>query len=158
MSSRMQPFIETDRFTGSRPLSKVCPACLFCLLMLLGNGAVSADIAVVVHKDSKLERLSKEDVADLFLGKTRQSHDITLTPLDSLDTALRERFYQTVADMSAIRVKAYWSRIVFSGQGRPPQAIPATNISLHLTGEPDKLTYVPTEQVTPEMKIVLSLP
>ena len=75
-------------------------------------------IVVVANKNSPLPQLSQEEVAALFLGKHKSSNGITVTPIDSKDDSLRERFYIAVANMNAIRVKAYWSRIVFSGQTR----------------------------------------
>lgn len=117
-----------------------------------------AAIVVVVRKDSPLVQLSRDEVADLFLGKTRHSNDIPITPFDNKDQALRERFYQAVAEMNSLRVKAYWSRIVFSGQGRPPQEISTSEALAKLSDESGALLYLPADQVAPDMKIVFSMP
>lgn len=130
--------------------------------LILALSSVSAQpsfvIAVVVRKDSPLLQLSRDEVAALFLGKIRHSNDIPLMPFDSQDNDLRERFYQEVAEMSGMRVKAYWSRIVFSGQGRPPREISTSEAHTKLTDEADALIYLPEDQVTPNMKIVFSTP
>lgn len=68
-----------------------------------------ANIVVVAHKDSPLIAMSREEVVDLFLGKYKTSHDIPVRPLDSKDSSLRDRFYSATANMSGMRVKAYWS-------------------------------------------------
>ena len=115
-------------------------------------------IAVVTSKNSPLTPLSREEVADLFLGKNRSSHEIPVKPLDNKDSTLRERFYTAAANMSAIRVKAYWSRIVFSGQGRPPQEIASSEVQATLASERDALTYLPVDQVTGDMKILFRIP
>lgn len=120
--------------------------------------AAAPPIAVVVRKDSPLLQLSRDEVAALFLGKTRHSNDIPLTPFDSKDNALRERFYLALAEMSGLRVKAYWSRIVFSGQGRPPLEIPMSEAGKRLADESGALLYLPADQVAPNMKIVFSMP
>lgn len=117
-----------------------------------------AAIVVVVRKDSPLVQLSRDEVAALFLGKTRHSNDIPITPFDSNDHALRERFYQAVAEMNSLRVKAYWSRIVFSGQGRPPQEISTSEALTKLADKSGALLYLPADQVAPNMKIVFSMP
>ena len=83
----------------------------------------NTNIVVVTHKDSPLTTLSQQEVVDLFLGKFKSSHNVPVKPLDSKDKMLRDRFYSATANMSSMRVKAYWSRIVFSGQGRPPHEI-----------------------------------
>jgi hypothetical protein len=129
-------------------------------LALLGSGVALAEagIVVVARKDSPLAELSREEVAALFLGKRKLSNDVAVTPIDSKDSALRERFYLAVADMNGLRVKAYWSRIVFSGQGRPPREAALAETGALLSGEPGTLTYLPADQVTPDMKIVFSVP
>jgi hypothetical protein len=130
------------------------------VLTLLQSQVVVAEaaIVVVVRKDSPLLQLSRDEVVALFLGKTRRSNDIPLTPFDSKDNALRDRFYLEVAEMSGMRVKAYWSRIVFSGQGRPPQEVSASEARTKLADESDALIYLPADQVAPDMKVVFSMP
>ena len=130
------------------------------MLALLQSQIVVAEaaIVVVVRKDSSLVQLSRDEVAALFLGKTRHSKDIPLTPFDSKDNELRERFYLAVAEMSSMRVKAYWSRIVFSGQGRPPREVSVSEVSAKLMEQSDALIYLPADQVASDMKIVFSMP
>jgi hypothetical protein len=128
-------------------------------LLMYGPLAWSeAAIVVVTGKSSQITQLSQEEVAELFLGKRKHSHDEAITPLDSDDSALRELFYLAVTEMDGMRIKAYWSRIVFSGQGRPPQEASITEASARLINEPGTLMYLPANQVTPEMKVVFSIP
>ncbi len=129
------------------------------LTMARSDIALAEDgIAVVVKKDSPLMQLSRDEVAALFLGKTRYSNDIVVTPFDSKDKELRDRFYMAVAEMTGIRLKAYWSRIVFSGQGRPPQDLSVSEARAKLIDESGALIYLPADQVAPNMKIVYSMP
>lgn len=115
-------------------------------------------IMVVTSKDSRISQLSREEVAELFLGKLKYINDIPVTPIDSIDSALRERFYQAVTEMNSIRVKAYWSRIVFSGQGRPPFEASVAEAYERIKAEQGALTYLSSNQVTPDMKVVFSVP
>lgn len=128
------------------------------LLLALSPVAAEPAIVVVVRQDSPLSQLSRDDVAALFLGKTHRSNDIPLLPFDSKDSDLRERFYQEVAEMSGMRLKAYWSRIVFSGQGRPPRELSTAEARTKLADESDALIYLPEDQITPSMKVVFSTP
>ena len=135
------------------------PVLLLGIALLCGGiSRAESGIVVVAHKDSAVSQLSREEVAALFLGKRKLSNEVSVTPIDSKDGALRERFYLAVADMNGLRVKAYWSRIVFSGQGRPPREAALAEAGALLSGEPGALTYLPADQVTPDMKIVFSVP
>ena len=136
------------------------PACVFLLLPMTINSLAWADTAIVVvtNQQSTLIQLSREEVGDLFLGKQKSVQNVQLTPVDSSDDELREAFYQSVTDMSALRVKAYWSRIVFSGQGRPPKEVSMEEITADLLKKPDLLVYLPKNKVTAHMKVVYSIP
>jgi len=131
--------------------------------LLLHHSAIApaeseTSIVVVVHKDSPLTPISQHEVVDLFLGKYKSSHNVQVKPLDNKDGALRDRFYSAVANMSAMRVKAYWSRIVFSGQGRPPHEISSAEAGSWLTNDTGALTYLPLNQVGDDMKIIFRVP
>ncbi|MGR8929072.1 MAG: hypothetical protein ACU836_00425 [Gammaproteobacteria bacterium] len=115
-------------------------------------------IVVVTHSNSTLTTLSQDEVTALFLGKYKSSHDVLVKPFDNTDSHLRERFYLAIADMSAMRVKAYWSRIVFSGQGRPPKEISPADAATVLANETNALTYLREDQVTDDMKILFKIP
>lgn len=127
---------------------------------LLHGQMASAEtgIVVVARKDSAVPQLSRDEVAGLFLGKRKFDSDVAIVPIDSKDGALRERFYLAVADMNGLRVKAYWSRIVFSGLGRPPREASAAEAGALLSTEPGIVTYLPASQLTANMKIVFTLP
>ena len=134
---------------------------IFLMVWLLYHGQMAmaeASIVVVANKNSLLPRLSQEEVAALFLGKYKSSNGIKVTPIDSTDERLRERFYMDVANMNPIRVKAYWSRIVFSGQGRPPLEVTAAEARTRLAKEQEVLIYLPATQVQQNMKVIFSLP
>jgi hypothetical protein len=129
------------------------------LIALAGPVRADGAVVVVVNRDSGIGAISRDQAADIFLGrKTVVSNNITLSPVDSSDHRLRERFYQSVAGMTTLRVKAYWSRLVFSGQGRPPPELSPQDAGQRIAGEASAVTYLLADQVTPAMKVLLELP
>jgi hypothetical protein len=117
------------------------------VVLIVWTLPVSAEPVVVVTQDgTPVDSLSREEVADLFLGK----RNITvagqeLTPLDVNDDALREAFYQGIAGMSAMRVNAYWARLVFSAQGRPPRKLPLSEAKKLVRSQLGLVTYMPSD-------------
>lgn len=132
---------------------------LVLLLELIGmtDSLCEPPLVVVVRQDSPIGQLRREEVAALFLGKRKTLLDQDVTPLDNHEASWREQFYQAVADMNTIRVKAYWSRIVFSGQGRPPQELATSEALTRLANDPGVLIYLPVNQVGSSMKIVFKI-
>jgi len=81
----------------------------------------------------------------------------TLTPVDVADEVVRDAFYRGVADMSAVRVNAYWARLVFSAQGRPPRKLPIDKAKMLVASQLGAVTYLPLDDVG-RLKILLALP
>lgn len=136
-------------------------------LMLLRLALLLPMIAAPAHADSVIvvsdagvpvTALSREDVADLFLGKRQITVEgLSLTPVDVDDDELRAAFYQGVADMSGIRVNAYWSRLVFSAQGRPPRKVALDVARSLIKSQPGVVTYLPDGDAD-GLRILLRLP
>jgi hypothetical protein len=62
---------------------------------------------------------------DLFMGRTRAFANGEFTTMLDLprDHPRRADFYQALTGMNAAQVTSYWSRLMFSGQVMPPQAL-----------------------------------
>jgi hypothetical protein len=120
--------------------------------------AWAESIAVVTKDDTVLTSLTRQEVSDLFLGKRKLVvAGIPLTPVDVADEALREAFYQGVAEMSASRVNAYWARLVFSAQGRPPRKLSLVEAKSLAKKHVGVVTYLPADTAG-GFKILLRLP
>jgi ABC-type phosphate transport system substrate-binding protein len=93
-------------------------------LSLVTNEAI-ADVVVVVSSKSPLTTLSKSQIADMFFGKAgRLSSGVQPVPIDQAEgSTARDEFYLKVADKSAAQMKAYWSKLIFTGRGQPPQVV-----------------------------------
>jgi ABC-type phosphate transport system substrate-binding protein len=100
-------------------------AALFALGMTLGGEAALADVVAVVSAKSAITSLTADQVADIFLGRvSRFPNGLLAVPIDLRDGAPeRDRFYARIAGKSPAQVKAYWSKIIFTGRGQPPKAV-----------------------------------
>ena len=84
-----------------------------------------SDVVVVVSAKSPIMALSRSQLIDTFLGKVSRYPDGTQAmPLDLAEgSSARDEFYSRLADKSAAQIKAYWSKIIFTGRGRPPPTV-----------------------------------
>ena len=96
---------------------------VFASLLLVVSSA-QADIAVIVHPKNPLQTPSREQVRDLFLGRTRVFPNGKFAiPIDQ-SSPLRAQFYQLLTARPIEQINAYWARIIFTGQGSPPLQMP----------------------------------
>jgi ABC-type phosphate transport system substrate-binding protein len=95
------------------------------LVLSLASEIAMADVVVVVSAKSPVMALSKNQLIDIFLGKVSRYPDGTeAMPLDQAEgSGARDEFYARAADKSAAQIKAYWSKIIFTGRGQPPPTV-----------------------------------
>lgn len=117
--------------------------------------AAAEDIWVVASQSVSSPKLTRTEVANLFLGLGRKNP--ALQPYDRSDPDLRERFYREAADLSMSSVRAHWAKQVFTGRGRPPAMLKTEEIEGTLAKHPGAVTYVPAGHVPAGGRIVLIL-
>lgn len=124
----------------------VCIALLGCAL------SAQAGIAVVGHPSAAA--LSKDQVADIYLGK-----DMSVKPTDQPESAaIRADFYKKATGRELSQAKSVWSRIVFSGKGQPPRELPdAAAIKKAVAADPKAIGYIDSANVDGSVKVLLTI-
>jgi ABC-type phosphate transport system substrate-binding protein len=90
--------------------------------LLLPFADAAAELVVVVNPRSGVERLSRDEVVNIFLGRFRQlpsgqsAHPADL-PATQPERAL---FYRLLVNKELAEINSYWARLVFSGRTVPP--------------------------------------
>ena len=130
--------------------------------VLLGITAVAqAGMAVIAHPSNPLAGISQEQLAKIYLGKTRQFSDgKPVTPVDQREGGvLRNKFYKTVTDKDEAAVKAYWSKLLFTGKAQPPRDVGDDDgVKAWVAKNPDGLGYVDGKALDKSVKVLLILP
>jgi ABC-type phosphate transport system substrate-binding protein len=127
-------------------------------ILNLGFSAASADVVAVVSAASPITALSKTQVVDIFLGKrTRFPDGTSAVPIDQAEgSSVREDFYSKFAAMSAAQLKAFWSKIIFTGRGQPPSnVVGGTELKKLLLANPNAIGYMDQNMVDSSLKVVL---
>jgi ABC-type phosphate transport system substrate-binding protein len=133
---------------------------VFLLSLTTATAADVASIVVIVNPDSGVDKLSKDEIIDIFLGRYRKlpSGRVAL-PIDVAEAAPeRARFYQLLVKKTPTEMSSYWARLVFSGQTSPPFQVPDTKTALELVqSSPNAIAYVDRASVTANVKVVFEL-
>jgi hypothetical protein len=132
-------------------------------LLLIGLGlsltshTATPDVIAVVSSKSAITTLSKTQLADIFLGRvSRFPNGARVVPIDQAeDSAAREEFYAKVADKSAAQMKAYWSKIIFTGRGQPPKEVAnGAEMKRWIAENPDAIGYIDEKLVDDTVRVV----
>ncbi len=129
---------------------------LMLLLSALVSVAVSADIAVVVHPSNN-NAVNSEELNRLFLGRASNFADGSkATPLNLAEgQAARAEFDSKVLNRSAAQLKAYWSKLVFTGKGTPPKELADdAEVKAAVAADSSAIGYISSGSVDSSVKVV----
>lgn len=129
------------------------------LALSLGAGVAVADVvAVVSAKNPVTTTLSNNQVVDIFLGKVNRFPDGSpAVPIDQAEgSPVRDEFYLKFTGKSPAQLKAHWSKIIFTGRGKPPREV-ANSIEVKklLAKEPNAIGYIEQSLVDSSVKVLL---
>lgn len=135
---------------------------VLCSLFAAGTlrASESSSIVVVVNPQSGVDKLSRDEIIDIFLGRYRKLPDGRVAlPIDVAESSPeRARFYQLLVKKSTSEMSSYWARLVFSGQTSPPFQVPDAKSALELVqSSPSAIAYVDRSAVTAKVKVVFEL-
>ena len=126
-------------------------ASLLASATLLAAAPALAEVVVVVSPKAAESSMTKEQVAQFFLGKSS-----SMTPVDQADSApVRAEFYKKVADKDAAQAKALWSKLVFTGKATMPKEV-ADNAAVKaaVAANPKAIGYIEKSAVDATVKVV----
>jgi ABC-type phosphate transport system substrate-binding protein len=117
-------------------------------------------IVVIVNPSSGIDRLTRDEVIDIFLGRYRKlPSGRAALPIDvSEPSSERAQFYQLLVKKTPTEISSYWARLVFSGQTSPPFQVPDVKTAIELVqSNPNAIAYVDRASVTSGVKVVLEI-
>ena len=117
----------------------------------------SAEVAVIVSASNGNANLDQDTIARVFLGKSKNFPDGSqAVPVDqNAGTASREAGNSTVLGKSSSQLKAYWSRLIFTGKGTPPkESGDDATVKDLVANNPNLIGYVDSSVVDGSVKVV----
>jgi ABC-type phosphate transport system substrate-binding protein len=128
------------------------------LLALACTHAGAGELVVVVSAHNPATALRPDQVAAIFLGQAgRFPNGSEAVAVDQpLGSPLRDEFYRRVAGKSPALLRAWWSKMVFTGRGQPPREVPDSAAVRHMVaGDPSLIGYIDRAALDPSVRAVL---
>ena len=122
--------------------------------------ATAAELVVIVSARSTAPALRNDQVAAIFLGQSAQLPDgANVTAIDQLvGSATRDEFYARVAAKSPALLKAYWSKLLFTGRGQPPREVDGSAAVKKLVADtPGLIGYIERSALDATVRPVLTV-
>ncbi|NOU50519.1 phosphate ABC transporter substrate-binding protein [Pseudoalteromonas sp. JBTF-M23] len=132
-------------------MKKYFAACMFLAI----NVSAQAEVAVIVNP-SNGAAIDKDAIAKIYLGKTKSFSDGTKVNAVGLNSGSSvDEFTTSVLGKSSSQYKAYWSKLIFTGKGTPPEALDNEQAVIDfVAANADAIGYVDSAKVTDNVKVV----
>jgi len=132
------------------------------LVLFLAAAALAstahADVVVIVSAKSHITSLTAEQTAKIFLGKASNfPDDSDVLPIDQTEgSAIRDEFYFKVVHKSPSQLTAYWAKVIFTGDGRPPAIMDSSlNVKKAVAKNPNAIGYIDKSAVDKSVRVIL---
>ena len=145
----------SDRFISPRQW-----IVLVSILLTLAAPAARAEIVLVTAIDSTISELSRDEAEQLYMGRRAAlSARGALLLLDLPSGPVRDQFYRLLTGKNPSQIRAYWSRMVFTGRALPPtESADASDAHRILLENPNAIAYLPaTYADDPSLRVLLRL-
>jgi ABC-type phosphate transport system substrate-binding protein len=128
----------------------------FCLLGMAVFA--QAQNVVVVSSKSAVASLTKEQIADIYLGNSKEfPGGGQALPLLPASGGARSEFFDKVLGKNEAQAKAIWSRLVFSGKGSAPRDVADSAETVKLiSSNPNCIGVIEKSAVNASVKVVFS--
>lgn len=130
-------------------------------LAVTAAAGVRAELAVIVNPANAESALTADQAKDIYLGKTKKfPSGGEAVPVDQKDgSPARAGFYTKVVGKDESQLKAYWSKLIFSGKGTPPTAVDGdADVKAWVAKNPGGVGYVDKAAVDGSVKVLLTVP
>lgn len=127
------------------------------LVTLVFTSLAYAETAVIVSAQNANKSLDQDTIARIFLGKSKSFPDGSqAVPVDqALNSSTREMFNDKVLAKNNSQLKAYWSRLIFTGKGTPPkESGSAAEVKDLVANNPNLIGYIDSSAVDDSVSVV----
>ncbi|MGQ0599883.1 phosphate ABC transporter substrate-binding protein [Aquabacterium sp.] len=118
-----------------------------------------AQLVVIVSAKNANTAMTTSNADKVFLGKVKLFPDSTpAIPMDLPKGDERAAFYDKVSGKSPAQLKAYWAKVVFTGEGAPPKEVDSPEAMVKLVAQnPNTVGYVDKSFVDKSVKVLLEV-
>src|SRR4051812_47469993 len=135
-------------------MKRILPLIAQALLLSAATAPAYAELVIVVNPQNPATRMFPSQAAQFFLGGSVQ-----FVPVEQPENSpIRAEFYKKVLEKEPAQVQAIWSKIVFTGKGKPPkEAKSSAEVKKIVSESPNAIGYIEKSAVDDSVKVVATV-
>jgi len=114
-----------------------------------------AEVAVIVNP-ANTNQLDANAIKKIYLGKSKSFDDgVKVNPVNQDGNNVADEFNDKVVGKSGSQLNAYWSKLVFTGKGTPPEKLSNDQAVIDfVSSNTDGIGYIDSAKITDSVKVV----
>lgn len=114
-----------------------------------------AGIAVIINPSNTSE-VDADTIKKIYLGKSKSfSNGDKVNPVNQDGTSIADEFNDKVVGKSSSQLNAYWSKLVFTGKGTPPEKLGSDQAVLDFVAtNSDAIGYIDSTKTNNKVKVI----
>lgn len=114
-----------------------------------------AEVAVIVNPANS-NQLDANAIKKIYLGKSKSFDDgVKVNPVNQDGNSVADEFNDKVVGKSGSQLNAYWSKLVFTGKGTPPEKLSNDQAVIDfVSSNTDGIGYIDSAKITDNVKVV----
>lgn len=129
------------------------------LILCFTTSLAFAEVAVIVNPGNG-SQISDDDIKRIFLGKNKKFENGDTVKAINLKSGngTRSEFEKKALGKSSSQVKAYWSKLIFSGKAKPLKELSSdSDVLSFVSSTPNAIAYIDASKVDASVKVVKKL-
>ena len=132
-------------------MRQLLPALFVALTSVAWVKPAYAELVIIVNPANPATRMFPSQAAQFFTGGS-----VMFTPVEQPpDSPIRAEFYKKVLEKEPAQVEAMWSKLAFTGTGKPPQEMKnSAEVKKAVAANPKAIGYIEKSAVDDTVKVV----
>ncbi|MDN3378110.1 MULTISPECIES: phosphate ABC transporter substrate-binding protein [unclassified Pseudoalteromonas] len=114
-----------------------------------------AEVAVIVNP-ANANQIDANTIKKIYLGKSKSFADgMKVNPVNQDSNSVADEFNDKVVGKSGSQLNAYWSKLIFTGKGTPPEKLSNDQAVIDfVSNNKDGIGYIDSAKVTDSVKVI----
>jgi len=114
-----------------------------------------AEVAVIVNP-ANANQIDANTIKKIYLGKSKSFADgMKVNPVNQDSNSVADEFNDKVVGKSGSQLNAYWSKLIFTGKGTPPEKLSNDQAVIDfVSSNKDGIGYIDSAKVTDSVKVI----
>ncbi|MDJ0841870.1 MAG: hypothetical protein QNK37_35535 [Acidobacteriota bacterium] len=135
-------------------MNTFCLSTFVLFVMLPVGGEEPPQVVIVAHPQVPVDTLTTAELKNMYMGKRLHwNNQVPVKPIN-LTGSPHEIFLRRFLDQSPRHYASFWTRMIFSGLGVPPQSVYQQRVALmYIARTPGAIGYVTSDRDLKDQKV-----